>query len=625
MKVFDIEANGLLLDVTQVHCLVVTDFKSGEALRFRDVKCGHVPAAGTIADGLDLLDSADEIGGHGVLGYDCPALKKLKGWEPKAQVRDSLVYSRLLFPDMKDRDFRQGSKKRGKWIPRQMYGRHSLEAWGYRLGEHKGDFKGPWDVWGPEMEDYCVQDTITNLTLFKFLLKRAAEDELSPEAVEIEHAVARIISRQVQRGFKFDTQKAVKLYAELVGKRDKLVKELCRGYFRPFYTNEGEFTPKRDNAKAGYVAGVPLSKVKLTDFNPGSRMHIADRLTSLYGWKPKERTDDGRPKVDETVLNALPYPPVPLLVEYLTVEKRVGQLAEGKEALIKAERDGVIHGSVNTNAAVTGRMTHAKPNVSQVPAVYSLYGKEFRSLFIARPGYVLVGCDAEGLELRDLAHYMARWDSGAYAETVVSGKKENKTDVHSVTQKALEFNSRDNAKTWMYAFLYGAGDYKLGTIVLIDMGPEAAKKYRTATAISGLGKRTRALIAKNLPALSKLVKAVKAKAREKGYLIGLDGRRLHVRSEHAALNTLLQSAGAVGMKKALIIADQELQKRYRYGDDYEFVANIHDEWQVEARPKIAKEVGKVLAESIRLAGEHFKFRCPLSGDFRIGPDWSSTH
>lgn len=626
MLIFDIEGNGFLPSVTKVHCLVVTDSRTREVWRFRDTS-ERYPTDGRLADGFAMLDRADQIGGHNVLDYDLPVLKKVCGWEPKAsvQVLDSLVYSRLLFPDLKDRDFRMGDKTGGKWIPVHLYGRHSLEAWGHRIGEHKGDFKGPWDVWTPEMEDYCVQDTLTNLAVFKFLLTKAAAERLPPAALEIEHAVARIVSRQVQRGFAFDTQAAAKLYAELVEKRDALTKTLQRKFFPPFYTSEGEFVPKRDNKRAGYVACASLSKVKLTEFNPGSRSHIADRLSTLYGWRLKERTPDGRPKVDETVLNALPYPPVPLLIEYLTVEKRIGQLAEGREAWLKAERGGFIHGAVNTNAAVTGRMTHARPNVSQVPAVYSPYGKECRALFHARPGYVLVGCDAEGLELRGLAHYMARYDGGAYANTVVSGKKEDKTDVHSVTQRALEFNSRDSAKTWIYAFLYGAGDFKLGTIVLADMGADAARKYRTKAAISALGRRTRELIAKNLPALSRLVKAVKSAANKNGYLVGLDGRRLHVRSEHAALNTLLQSAGAICMKQALIIADARLRYSYSYGKEYEFVANIHDEWQVEALPEIAEDVGKTLAGAIRAAGDHFGLRCPLAGDYRIGANWSLTH
>jgi DNA polymerase-1 len=331
--------------------------------------------------------------------------------------------------------------------------------------------------------------------------------------------------------------------------------------------------------------------------------------------------------VNEEGLKTIVHPEAKSLIRFLMVEKRLGQLAEGKEALLKHVRAGKIHGSVNTMGAVTGRMTHSSPNISQTPACYSPYGTEFRALFSAIHGWVLVGCDADALELRDLAHFMALYDGGAYTRTVLEGDKKKGTDMHSVNARALGLDptkalrevltGRDVAKTWFYAFIYGAGDEKLGMIIT---GVRNPKKNRT------IGKAARASFMKNLPAMGKLINAVKATAKKNGFLKGLDGRRLHCRSEHAALNTLLQSAGAVAMKKALVILDANLQAAgLKPGVDYEFVANAHDEWQIECRPEVAEQIGGLAVGAIRSAGEHFGFRCPLDGQFKVGRTWADTH
>jgi DNA polymerase I-like protein with 3'-5' exonuclease and polymerase domains len=475
------------------------------------------------------------------------------------------------------------------------------------------------------MEDYCVQDTSTTESLYSFLMAKNP----APEAVRLEHQVAWIIHRQVMRGIQFNTAAAAQLYADLSQKREEITREL-RKVFPPFYVRDGkEFTPKRDNAKQGYVAGVPVQKVKRVEFNPNSRDHVALMLQRRYDWKPEEFTDDGKPKIDDAVLKKLKYAEAPMLADFFMVTKRIGQVAEGDEAwLKKVKPDGRIYGDVNPNGAVTGRMTHSSPNLAQCPKVKpgkdgkpllglkGEYGFECRSCFVASDGYVFVGADGAALELRDLAGYMAKWDGGAYIRTVLEGKKEDGTEIHTVNRKALEIDSRDDAKTWFYAFLYGAGDEKLGTIVIKIRGDAAKKK----------GKELREKFMRNLPALGALVKAVKQAAKERGYLFGLDGRRLHVRSQHSALNTLLQSAGAIQMKKALVILDEMLQQKgFKPGSDYEFVLNVHDEWQIETKKEIADEVGRTAVAAIRAAGEHFKFPCPLDGEYKIGRTWAETH
>jgi len=359
----------------------------------------------------------------------------------------------------------------------------------------------------------------------------------------------------------------------------------------------------------------------------------------LRGWRPGSFTPTGQPQIDETILGALVWPEAKLLSEYLLIEKRIGQIATGKEAWLRhAKRSGIygtdvnidlhrIHGKVNTNGAVTGRMTHSKPNVAQTPRIGTPYGAECRACFIAPPGFVLVGCDAEGIELRMLAHYMALYDGGEYARTVVEGKKEDRTDVHSVNQRAIGMNERVGAKTFVYALIYGAGDFKLGLEVLDDFTAEQKAKFHVAfptkakrgAALKNLGGARRARLMKNLPALGKLIAAVRHAVKTRGYLKGLDGRLLHVRSEHAALNTLLQSAAAVAMKKALVLLDGS------YEGDVPLVANIHDEWQMESTNEKAEALGSLAADCIRRAGVSFNLRCPLSGSYGIGPTWAATH
>lgn len=636
MLVFDLETNGLLDSVTKIHCINMLDTETGKALRFNAgvyADGTSSGADGSIEDALSLLSTAD-IAGQNIIKYDNLVLQKLyPTWKPTGRVFDTRVASAVIWTNMADHDF--SALRRGRLPPefqaKGLIGRHSLAAWGYRLGLHKGDF-APADyghTWATipfikDMDDYCMRDCEVTRRWIEVIRKR----DYSQECLDLEHRVAEIITQQERNGFCFDAEAASRLLASLQIKRAKLTDELTP-LFPPWRAEDGKpFVPKRDNARLGYKAGVPVQKYKTVVFNPASRDHIASRLVAIHGWQPEAFTDGGKPKVDETVLSSLPYPEAAKLAEYMTLEKRIGQIGEGDEAWLKRARGGRIHGSVNTNGAVTGRMTHNHPNVAQVPRVGTLYGAECRACFTASPGMVLVGCDAEGLELRMLAHYMAMWDAGEYGEAVVNGKKEAGTDVHTVNQRAVGLRSRDSAKTFVYALIYGAGDYKLGTVVYDDFDADTSARFNTKyadsearrKALSRLGKGRRARIMAALPALAKLTEAVKAKAKSRGYLHGLDGRQLHIRSEHAALNTLLQSGGAVVMKKALVIFEEAAASI-----PHNLVANIHDEIQMETQSEHAEELGRLCADCIRLAGEHFKLDCPLSGSYGVGANWAETH
>lgn len=595
--------------------------------------CSASPTAdATIADGLQFLAQADVIAGHNIIGFDLPAIWKIyPEWGPRFRpggpgvVRDTIVMARLVWPSERIRDMDFTRVGRGVQFPKQLIGRFSLEAFGYRLGEYKGDYKGGWDSWSQEMQDYCVQDVEVTHRLWDRLLKELADWQIDPldpappagkDCVQLEHDVARIINRQEQHGFAFDRKKALTLMGKLAGRRAELTDDLQRVF--PPKVIETPFMPKVNNQKMGYRKGELFIKRRTEAFNPSSRRQVAERLMEL-GWKPDEFNMDGTPKVDDDTLSSLPYEPAKVLAEYFMVTKRLGAIGEGKEAWLRADRGGRIHGRVETNGAVTGRMTHQRPNMAQVPGVYDKktgqllpYGRECRDLFTASPGRVLVGCDADALELRCLAHFMARYDGGAYIQTVLAGKKEEGTDMHTLNAKALGC-SRETAKTWFYAFIYGAGDWKLGYTLTGKKGPRRR--------IAAIGAKARDDFLTALPAMGKLVKAVK-KAAARGYLRGIDGRHISVRSDHAALNSLLQSAGAVVMKRALVELDRIIRETEL---EAEFSANVHDEWQIDTDPDHAEQVGSEAAWSIAHAGEFYSFKCPLKGNYVIGKSWAETH
>lgn len=424
--VFDLESDGLLNQATRIHCIVAKDLDTGTLHKFEPSQ---------VEQGLRLLMQADMLIGHNVIGFDIALASKLYPWfhAHRDQVRDTLILSRLLYPDLSDRD-----RKPGSLIEGRLTGSHSLKAWGQRLRFPKAEYEGGWESYSEEMLAYNVVDVEVTDRLQQLLFGNAAYSE---RASILEHEVAHIIAQQEQYGFCFNEPAAGKLTATLLTRRAVLESEL-QDTFQPWLVEE-TFIPKVNNSTRGYVKGEPFIKSHTVVFNPGSRHQIADRLNAIHGWKPKVFTPDGSAKIDEEVLAQLPYPEAKLLAEYFLVQKRLGMLAEGKGAWMKAVRKGRVHGEVITNGAVTGRATHRSPNISQVPSVGSPYGKECRALFTASPHRTLVGVDVSGLELRMLAHFMARYDKGKYAKEVVEG------DVHTANQQAAGLPTRNDAKTFI--------------------------------------------------------------------------------------------------------------------------------------------------------------------------------
>jgi len=604
MLIFDIETDGLLDTLTKIHCINIYDTEKNRHERYD-------PDSLPVSVGVGKLAKADAICGHSIIAFDIPAIRMLfPDFNPVGFLWDTKILSRLIWPNIKDLDF--GAYQRGRlplaFMQNRLAGTHKLKAWGYRLGILKGEFaeNTDWKEWSPAMSDYCEQDVAVTLAL----LEKTMEKNYSKEAYDIEMLTEIVIARQEANGISFNKEAAEDLYCELLDKRETIRKEIC-STFPPFYRKGKLFCPKKDNKRHHYTAGAAMTKIQLIDFNPASQDHIDAMLIKKYGWEPTEFTNKtDKPMISETVLKGLDYPEASILCEFLTLNKRIGQIAEGNQAWLKnVGEDGKIHGAVNTMGAITRRMAHFKPNLAQVPAPYSPYGPECRGLFGPRVGWKQVGIDADGLEMACLGHFMAPFDDGEFVKVFKSGDKKKGTDQHSINAAILGL-SRDDAKTWFYAYLYGAGNGKLGAIA----GKSAS-----------YGGKMRRKFEKGLPALGELVERVKLKAKSHGYVLSLDKHPIRTRSLHSALNTLCQGAGAIIMKKALIIFDAALQLEYKPGIDYEFMLNIHDEWQLECRPEIAENVGKVGCQAITMAGEHFKFRCPLSGSFDIGDTWADCH
>lgn len=506
-----------------------------------------------------FIQQAKLIVAHNGISFDYPVLNRV--WKTSirlSQVRDTLVMSRLSSPS------REGG--------------HSLANLAKLVNRIKKEFEDFEGGLTPEMIEYCNEDARICGELYQYLTRELKG--FSEQSIDLEHKVQAIITKQEKHGFKLDTVKAQCLLGQWKRKLSDIEEEL-QTIFPPIVT-------QRFSEKTGKQL-----KDDVEVFNPGSRQQIAKRLVEK-GWKPTKHTEKGAVIVDESVLDGVDIPEAKRIAEYLLIQKRVAQVESWLEFVSDEHR---VHGKVITNGAVTGRMTHHSPNMAQVPSSSSPWGHECRDCWTVDEGKILVGADASSLELRMLAHYMK---DESYAKEIVEG------DVHTKNQLAAGLETRAQAKTFIYALLYGAGPAKIGKIV------------------GGSAKDGQELIStflRNTPALKSLREKVE-RLSEQGTLPGLDGRKLQVRSAHAALNTLLQSAGAIVMKQGLVILSSKIQKQKLNAN---FVANVHDEWQIECSQEDADAVGKLAVSSIKEAGEVLGLRCPLDGEYKKGTTWAQTH
>jgi len=563
--VFDIEANGLneitlnqkghvTKEADTIHCLCIADLDSDQTFEYGPCE---------IEEGVKKLREAKLLVGHNIIMYDIPVLERLYG-PINTECVDTLVVSRVMYPD------------KGQ----HPLGGNSLEAWGKYLEIYKGDYSGGWDAFSEEMLEYCKQDVLVNKAIYMAQLEFITSHQ---RIIKLEHIVTEIISEQTSNGFGFNLEEGEKLVAEL----DDItldVSEKLRDIFPPL-------VEERWSEKTGKKL-----KDKITVFNPGSRLQIAQRLSNKYGWKPP-LTEKGNPKVDESVLKKLDYPEAKELVKYFYAIKLKGQVTDWVTRA-KNSRDNRIHGSVNPQGTVTGRMTASQPNLQQVSG-----DPRARKLFIPTNGWVQVGIDAKGLEARMLANRMAKYDGGAYGKVVVE------QDVHTLNQQAAGLSDRDQAKTFFYGFIYGAGDAKVGQII---------------NQSAAVGKRIKERFLAKLPALNKVIQQCKFQVNKKGTIKLLDDREVPCRSVHASLNVQLQGDGAIVMKLAQCILHRNIQ-RLQLTDKVRFMATVHDEWQLECVPSVAEKVGRLGANAIAEAGKRLGCVVPLEGDYKIGNSWADCH
>ena len=540
--IVDIETDAI--NATKIHCIVARSLSSDKEKVWIGDECQQFAG---------WSRQIDEFIMHNGISFDAPILNRLTGSSIRlSQVRDTLIESQLYNP------IREGG--------------HSLEAWGDRLNFPKGecnDFR----TFNEDMLQYCIRDT--KLTR-KLAHKLSAEGKMfSSRSYELERKVRAIVDQQEKNGFAFNIKEAIMFLSKLEDEQHQLEQQA-----------EEMFEPTEVVLK---------TKTKYIPFNIASRKQIAERLIEK-GWRPTHKTEKGNIIVSEEILSKLKMPEAQMFSRYFLLQKRTGLL---KSWIQECQEDERVRGRVLTLRTITGRMAHHSPNMAQVPATYSPYGEECRELWtVSNPDtHTLVGTDASGLELRCLAHYM---DDPKFTKEVLTG------DVHTANMKAAGLTNRDQAKTFIYAFLYGAGPFKIGKVV----GGNAR-----------VGQQLTSKFLSNMPKLKTLRDNV-TEAAETGTIKALDGRRLHIRSPHASLNTLLQGAGAIVCKQWLVHMDERIRKS---GVDVKLVASVHDEYQFEVDKKDVERFGQITKDAMIETTSTLGMRCPLDCEYKAGTTWKETH
>lgn len=642
---FDIEADGLdpyaLSDITLACTLTIDNGERSWGVwgpKATEDLCRRckAPYRGTGEEMSEYLLRADRVTAHNLTGYDLPVMRHLYGFpshfENCPQGNDTLVVSQQLFPHLDILDYEESRKGRST-LPQHLFGSHSLKAWGYRLGEHKGDFDGPWDQPTKEMLRYCNQDVIV---LEKMHNAFVANPRYVESVVDLEVRFAEYIRLQERNGFTLDRDRVLALVeklrereAEIIADTRKLVPPKREEMKNPDHwlgTVDGDrrkFRTKKEarKAKATDIERGP-NRVKEIPFNPKSRKQIGEYLISR-GWKPRkdQLTETGQPQVDEAVLDKLDvkkYPAVDLISEYLMVSKRLGQIADGTNSWLNFRDDvtGRVHGRVKTLGTRTNRCSHVSPNMSQVPSNDKPYGKECRACWTPRPGWTLVGADASGLEARMLAHFCWYYDGGEMNKIILEG------DIHTENAKAF-FDTdeptpeqRKAGKPGYYCFLYGGGVGKFASTLKLSKAKAEAviERYR-----------------QQMPQMFKLQDTCKALSEKKGWIPAIDGRKLFAPSQHSALNTLLQGSGSIVVKHATVIFADMVYAEYgppAIGDTpgvWAPCGHFHDEVQVECEPSVAEPIGQMFCDAMVQAGEQLGCKCPLAGEYKVGSSWAETH
>lgn len=591
--ILDIEADNLLMEATKIWVVVCTEMETNATYSFFESDKDKLQ---------ELLDKHQTIVGHNILMYDFPVLNRLWGItvDPK-KIFDTLIVSRLLLPDRP--------------------GGHSLAAWGERLGYPKTDHTD-FSKYSEEMRKYCINDVSVTLKLYERIKENLTKLNKSIyKAVELEHEFAEIISRQIRSGFKLNVDKTEALYMGLAEEKTAILNTLSQ-ILPPVkdlshYKTVVKKKQLLSENSTSYIYRTAKGKIctrefEFTPMNPTSRQQISSHLIDR-GWFPTVFTETGLPKVDESILATIDLPEAKLLSRLFKIQKDMGMIKDGENGWLKCinQKTGRVHGDVRTNACNTGRCSHSRPNVAQVSK-----DKRMREVWEAATDYCLVGVDASGLELRMLGHYLFKYDKGAFAFEVIQG------DIHTFNQEAMGLLQRNSAKTAIYALIYGAGDAKLGTVYHKDREEYISDEFK----LKKSGKAVRGRIEDNITGYSELLVNIKAVYSQRGYLVGIDGRPLHPRSDYSALNLLIQSSGAIICKQWVVFWDKLIKEAgYSYDIDYRWVASIHDEQICECKKNISEHIKTLASEAMKLTEKELKCKVELDVEGKIGKNWYEVH
>ena len=623
---FDLEADGFLNEATQVHCGVFKQLGKKGLTKFRPHQMKEM---------LEFMEGCDVLIGHNILGYDFPLLEKLFGWKYKGKKVDTLIMSRLLNP-----------KRQSPYDCPNKKAPHSVEAWGYRVGRGKPEHND-WEHFSEEMLHRCSEDVEIQELIYKALLKEAHGHNWK-NAFLLSFKLFENLQKQEAYGWYVDKpymEECINTLTRWIERIDRVIiprlptilevnETKIKGEYKhvtkPFLKSGAYsksvlewFNTTNYSVDSRIVSG-PFSRIGFRRVDIDSRVELIDYLLSL-GWEPqeynynKETGERTSPKLSkDDPFEGITDKVGKLVAKRIQCKHRRSSI-EGLMKLIR--EDGAIPSVIN-NLAVTGRATHR--NIVNIPSSDSFFGKQMRKMFIARPGMVLVSTDSAGNQLRQLA---ARMGDPEYIDTVVNGKQEDGTDIHTINQRKAGLPTRGKAKTFIYGLLFGAGDAKIGKIV---------------DGSSAQGKELRERFLEGLPALKKLLdklisewrKSAKKRFNPKfntfeyfdGFITGLDGRPIKVASEHQILVYLLQSDEAIQMAAAYNIAHANIEKKgLVYGEDFGFVCWYHDEFTVECKPEYAEMIKKISEDAIVKAGEFYKIPCPHAGEGNIGYNWYEVH
>lgn len=646
---FDLETDNLLDSVTKIHCGVIYDLDTGEVLEYRPGNVHEIPA---------VLATATELWGHNIIAYDIPVLAKLypaesqaflekfKGTEGK-QVFDSLVMSRLIWPDIMANDTQNLAAGRidlpDSSAKKSLIGSHSLKAWGLRLGFLKGDHLEVhgFDKFTEGMLEYCVRDVMLNAKLIESIMSK----EYDPFSIWLEHQFYVYLQWQMSCGVRFDSEYANLLCFHWNKELEKRLHEMRA--MVPDIIVDREFTPKVNNSKRGYKKGEPTVIRKIIPFNPRSNQHVIGFLTQKYKWKPQSFTKKKQPEITYDILRKLPYKEAPLLarIKLLMDRLKLIQRSQGGNAYLQCVKpNGRIYGRIIHNGTPTARCRHGSPNLGNIPSTSATWGRSIRRMFIPADGYILAGTDFDSLEMRCLAEVLWDYDQGAFAEMALSGSSKDGTDAHTLNMHSVKRAlteggypevaanlTRHTTKTAFYAYIYGAWSRRLGLTVCegIKVHPSKYPKIGDCV-VKGFAQNIVGMTEVNEALLAQFTKCISENRWPA--IDGLDGRKIPIRKKSALLNSLLQSMGAILCKFACVRLMHKLRDEVGFGEPGEAwrpVLHVHDEIQHEVREdaegKLLARYKLLVADSFREAGEYFGFRVPILGTTSVGRSWAETH